>query len=295
MASRTLNFTDHRRALHTNRYVYAVVSRRSRGLSIGINLNPDKACNFACPYCQVDRTVPGGERRIDTALLGVELAEILSHVQDGTLWDRAPFDTTAPAMRVVRDVAIAGDGEPTACPQFSESIDVIAAVCRNAGLRFDGDREIRFNLLTNATLFHRSKVRLGLERFSAAGGEIWAKLDAGTQDYFELVDGTRLSLDRVVANITESARTRPLLIQSLFMRWDNVDPTDAECDAWAGRLAGILDAGGQIRMVQVYTLARRPADARASIVPTAVLERIADRARNLGLCVQLSPGVSQED
>ena len=100
MASRTLNFTDHRRALHTNRYVYAVVSRRSHGLSIGINLNPDKACNFACPYCQVDRTVPGGERRIDTALLGVELAEILSHVQDGTLWDRAPFDTTAPAMRV---------------------------------------------------------------------------------------------------------------------------------------------------------------------------------------------------
>ena len=48
--ARRLDFKDHRRELDANRYVYAVVSRRARGLSIGVNINPDKACNFACPY-----------------------------------------------------------------------------------------------------------------------------------------------------------------------------------------------------------------------------------------------------
>ena len=46
---RRLDFTDHRRDLGENRYVYAVVSRRAGGLSIGVNLNPDKVCNFDCP------------------------------------------------------------------------------------------------------------------------------------------------------------------------------------------------------------------------------------------------------
>ncbi len=49
---------DHRRTFRENLYVYAVVSRRSKGISIGINLNPDKICNFDCIYCQVDRKTP---------------------------------------------------------------------------------------------------------------------------------------------------------------------------------------------------------------------------------------------
>ena len=63
--ARRLDFKDHRRDLGENRYVYAVVSRRARGLSIGVNLNPDKVCNFDCPYCQVDRTTPGASPRIE--------------------------------------------------------------------------------------------------------------------------------------------------------------------------------------------------------------------------------------
>jgi hypothetical protein len=33
-----------------NRFVYAVVSARARGLSVGINMCPDKNCNFDCVY-----------------------------------------------------------------------------------------------------------------------------------------------------------------------------------------------------------------------------------------------------
>ena len=47
--------SDHARLFEHNRFVYPVLSRRSGGISIGVNLNPDKICNFDCIYCQVDR------------------------------------------------------------------------------------------------------------------------------------------------------------------------------------------------------------------------------------------------
>ena len=34
-----------------NRFVYAVISSRAHGLSLGVNLNPDKLCNYDCLYC----------------------------------------------------------------------------------------------------------------------------------------------------------------------------------------------------------------------------------------------------
>jgi hypothetical protein len=86
---RRLDFKDHRRDLDQNRYVYAVVSRRARGLSIGVNLNPDKVCNFDCPYCQVDRTTPGASPRIDVGVLASELEELLERAR-GDLWGQRP-------------------------------------------------------------------------------------------------------------------------------------------------------------------------------------------------------------
>ena len=46
---RQLNFHDHRRELGDNLYVYPVISRRAGGLSVGVNLNPDKVCNLTVP------------------------------------------------------------------------------------------------------------------------------------------------------------------------------------------------------------------------------------------------------
>ncbi|GIS62123.1 MAG: hypothetical protein CM1200mP2_43480 [Planctomycetaceae bacterium] len=55
----------HPRTFHDNRFVYPVLSRRSHGLSVGINLNPDKICNFDCIYCQVDRTSQAETRFVE--------------------------------------------------------------------------------------------------------------------------------------------------------------------------------------------------------------------------------------
>src|SRR6266699_4757227 len=82
---------DHRRTFEDNRYVYAVVSRRSKGVSIGINLNPDKVCNFDCVYCQVDRKTPPVVREVDETRLLEELDEMLDLVTMGRLFEHARF------------------------------------------------------------------------------------------------------------------------------------------------------------------------------------------------------------
>src|SRR5262245_2561604 len=79
---------DHRCTFEDNRYVYAVMSRRSKGLSIGINLNPDKLCNFDCVYCQVDRQTPPVVRDVDVPRLREELEDMLDCVQGGALFER---------------------------------------------------------------------------------------------------------------------------------------------------------------------------------------------------------------
>jgi pyruvate-formate lyase-activating enzyme len=279
---RRMNFQDHRRDLRDNRYVYAVVSRRVGGLSIGINLNPDKACNFDCPYCQVDRTVPGGDRAVDVAAMGQELDHLLRLISDGLLWQTPPFDTTAPALRHVGDISFAGDGEPTASAAFD------AAVKRVVELRADhGLAGVRLSLLTNATLFHRAGVRRGLARFWDHGGEVWAKLDAGTEAFLQIVDGTTLPFERVLRNLAWAASVQAIVIQSMFHAWCGRGPSEAEIAAWGGRLRAIIDGGGQIRQVQVYTVARAPSDPRVEALPLSDLERIANVARDVGLDVSV--------
>src|SRR5437762_13696496 len=96
MSTRRLNlFTLHDRVWRDNRYVYPVISRRSKGLSIGVNLNPEKVCNFDCIYCCVDRTVPPVIREVDWDVLGEELWHVLELVRTGELLQQPPFDTTS--------------------------------------------------------------------------------------------------------------------------------------------------------------------------------------------------------
>jgi wyosine [tRNA(Phe)-imidazoG37] synthetase (radical SAM superfamily) len=270
--ARRLDYKDHRRELDLNRYVYAVVSRRARGLSIGVNLNPDKACNFDCPYCQVDRTTPGGPRRVVVSDLAAELEDLLLRAA-ADLWTTPPFDTVTPELRRVADVAFAGDGEPTTPSEFPAA----ARAAREARDRLAPGIPLR--LLTNATLFHKERVLAALAEFD----ELWCKLDAGTEGYFHVVDGTRLPFRRILDNLLLVARERPIVIQSLFLALEGAGPDDDEVAAWVERLRGIVSRGGRIDHVQVYTVARAPSDPRCSPLDAVRLEAIAAAARAAGL------------
>ena len=280
METRTLSHEYHPRTLDENRYVYAVLSRRSGGVSIGINLNPDKICNFDCVYCQVDRRVPGRERRVDLEILRGELTDILLRARSGALFSQPPFSGVEKQLQNVTDIAFSGDGEPTTCPEFCEAVQLAIAAKKETGLS-----ELKLLLITNATMFHRPKVKRALTLLDENQGEIWAKLDAGTELYYHEVDVTRIPFQRILNNLLEAARRRPIVIQSLFMRLHEKPPHAAEIAAYCDRLRDIVSGGGEIRLVQVHTVARAPAQSYVTALSDKEVDDIAAQVRRIPLPV----------
>jgi hypothetical protein len=123
-------------------------------------------------------------------------------------------------------------------------------------------------------MFHRPHVMRGLATLDANNGEIWAKLEAGTEEYFKLIDRTPIPFLQILDNITAAARVRPLVIQSLFMRVAGEPPSAAELAAFCDRLIEIPAAGGQLKLVQVYTVARRPAESVVTPLADAEVDAI---------------------
>ena len=251
--------TDHARRFAANRFVYPVLSRRSGGISLGVNLNPDKVCNFDCIYCQVDRRSESETRFVELDQLLHELDDMLDLVVSGDIYHTEKFSQTPPKLRRLNDMAFSGDGEPTTFRNFDELIAACSEVKRRHGLE-----SVKMVLITNASMFHRPHVQRGLAILDANQGEIWAKLDAGTAEYFRLIDRTTIPFRQILDNIQAVARVRPLVIQSLFMRVNGEPPSPAECEAYCERLREIVAAGGQIKLVQIYTIARRPAESFVS-------------------------------
>jgi len=279
--SRVNLFTLHSRSWQANRYVYPVISRRSRGLSIGVNLNPDKVCNFDCIYCCVDRTVTPTVREVDLDVLRDELLHMLQLAASGEIWKQPPFDSTPPPLRRINDVAFSGDGEPTAFQKFGEACTLAADLLQQVGLP-----DVKIVVITNATLFHQLRVKRALEFLDERNGEIWAKLDAGTDAYYHLVERTSIPLKRVLDNVADAGRFRPIVIQSLFMNIQGAGPTDDEIAAYVERLRELVERGCQIKLVQVYTVARRTAEDYVAPLAPSSIDAIAARVQALGLTAE---------
>jgi wyosine [tRNA(Phe)-imidazoG37] synthetase (radical SAM superfamily) len=260
----------HERRWKNNRYVYAVVSRRSRGVSIGINLNPGKACNFDCVYCQVNRRIPPETRRVDLNGLSEELVLILEAEKDGSLYDDGPFNILTQAERGVRDIAFSGDGEPTTFRRFEEAVRIAAETRR----RFSLD-STKLVLITNAAYLDKPAVQKALEILDDNNGEIWAKLDAGTEEYFRRVNRSQTSFNRILKNILDAARIRPVVIQSLWFRLQGEGPPVKEVEAYCQRLNALLSAGGKLKYLQLYTIARDPSDPSVSPLSNDEMNQLA--------------------
>ena len=267
-------FASHPRSWRENLYVYPVISRRSGGLSIGVNLNPDKACNFDCIYCQVDRNVPPTVRKVDPDRLRAELDATLRAAVTGKLYHTPPFDRVPESNRAIRDIAFSGDGEPTTCPQFLDAVQIAADLRRTLGLDDAG-----IVLITDAAYLHKPNVREALAIMDANNGEIWAKLDAGTEDYYRTINRPNVPLQTVLDNILDVARVRPIVVQSLWMSVKETPPPDEEVDAFANRLRDITDQDGHIKLVQVYTTARQTAEAYVAPLDPDQLDAIATRIK----------------
>ena len=256
-----------------NRFVYTAISPRARGLSVGVNMNPDKRCNFNCVYCEVNRSEPSCESRLDVPVMTTELGRTLDLVKSGGLRERPCYRSAPAELLELRHVALSGDGEPTRCPNFAEAVEAVVHLRARGRFPF-----FKIVLITNASGLDRSEVGEGLRLFTPRD-EVWAKLEAGTQEYIDRVNRPDCPIERILANILFVARRRPVVIQSLFPSINGEAPPASEIEAYVQRLRELKEAGAEIPLVQIYSATRPTAHSECGHLPLRTLSAIAQRVR----------------
>jgi len=270
-------------------YVYPVVSRRAGGVSVGVNLNPNNACNWACVYCQVPDLVRGTAPEIDLVQLESELRAMLTAILHGDF-----MQTRVPeGARRLNDIALSGNGEPTSSRVFPKVIALIGQVMADFGLVGSNEREpAKLVLITNGTLADRPYVREGLKQMATLNGEVWFKLDSATAAGMRVINQTRITPEKQLARLAVAAALCPTWLQTCVFALDGHPPSTAEQEAYLALVRRILSEGMPVRGVLLYGLARpsmQPQAARLSALPAAWLEGFAERIRDAGLEAKVSP------
>jgi wyosine [tRNA(Phe)-imidazoG37] synthetase (radical SAM superfamily) len=274
MSAVPLTPSDHDRQSAGLTYVYPVVSRRAQGVSVGINLNPNNACNWRCVYCQVPGLTRGKGPRIDMALLAGELEGFLDLVlSPGWMERHAPE-----GARRLNDLALSGNGEPTSSPQFAEVVDLAAGLLERRGLA----GEVKLVLITNGSLVHLEPVQAGLRRMAEVRGEVWFKLDGASDEVLRRVNDCRTGIERQLRNLATAARLAPTWVQTLVCDFEGPTLDAAGRAAYARELRRLIDEGAPLRGVLLYGLARpshQPEAPRLDPLPRSWMESFADEIR----------------
>lgn len=276
-----LRIDDHARDSAGMTYVYPVISRRAGGVSLGINLNPNNACNWRCIYCQVPDLSRGGPPPIDLALLAQELGQMLDDILQGDFMARrVPADA-----RRLMDIAFSGNGEPTSAPEFSRAVTVVGQVLAQRQLQ----GTLPNRLITNGSLLGRKAVQEGVTKLAQLGGEVWFKLDRATPAGMAQVNSVSASPAVTLRRLRACAGLCPTWVQTCLFELDGRPPDAAEVDAYVELLTKAADV---IAGVHLYGLARpslQPEAPRLARVAEGWLEALAERLRARGLEVRLSP------
>jgi wyosine [tRNA(Phe)-imidazoG37] synthetase (radical SAM superfamily) len=256
-----------------NRFVYVAISARARGLSIGLNLNPDRLCNFNCVYCEVNREAPPAGYELDVDVMASELEKTLSLIHSGQIRRLARYGSLSSDLLRLRHVAFSGDGEPTLCAKFAEAVQEAVHVRARRVFPF-----FKLVLITNGSSLDLDPVQEALRYFTGED-EIWVKLDAGTQDYMARINRSKIPLDKVMENTWLIGRKRPIIIQSLFPLLNGWEPLPEEIDEYLQRLHELKDGGAMISLVQVYSATRPAAHPDCAHIPLQSLARICRRIK----------------
>ena len=258
-----------------NRFVYLTVSARARGLSIGVNMNPDQKCNFDCVYCEVHRDQAPRESRLDIDVMAAELKQTLEFVLAGRLRERPSYHAVPEELMQLRHVTLSGDGEPTFAPNFVEVVQAIVHVRATGGFPF-----FKLVLITNGAGLDQPHIQQGLKSFTQSD-EVWAKLDGGTEAYLKKVDRIDVPLEKILRNILSVAQHRPVVIQSLFPSINGEEPPSEEIEQFALRLKELKEAGAQIPLVQIYSATRPTPNSSCGHLPLKTLSRVALTVRQV--------------
>lgn len=244
-----LSTTEHSRDVAGLKYVYPVISRRAGGLSIGINFNTNNACNWHCIYCQVPDLQRGAAPMPDFNLLEQELGFFLDQVLHGDFYDR--FDVPE-HQRVIKDIAISGNGEPTSLPKFDNAVELIARIASKKGVFPDS----HFVLITNGSLIHQAKVQAGLKQLNNFKGEVWFKLDSATQQGRKKINQSLESNQTVIEHLKISSSLCRTKLQTCLLNYDHFPWTETEKGAYLDLLQKIKELC-VIEEVMLYSIARQ--------------------------------------
>jgi len=239
-----LTTTNHRSDIVGLKYVYPVISRRIGGLSIGINFNTNNACNWRCIYCQVPGLTIGTAPEMDFQLLENELRFFLEDVLNGDFYKRFQIDED---KRVIKDIAIAGNGEPTSLKDFPRAVELIGKIATDVGI-FPPSNYV---LITNGSLVHQAKVQAGLKILNAYGGEVWFKLDSATEEGRALINNAGQSCKASVENLMLSAKLCTTKLQTCLVDYDNQGLSGKERLAYLDVLGSIKKRGCSVQRVML--------------------------------------------
>ncbi len=262
-------------------YVYPVVSRRAEGVSVGVNLNPNNACNWRCIYCQVPDLKRGGPPPIDLDKLEEELRAMLTDIVQGEFMALHVPE----GMRRLNDVALSGNGEPTSALEFPAVVALIGRVLET----FDLSGKIKVVLITNGSLVHKAYVHDGLRTMAKLNGEVWFKFDRATRAGLRLVNGTGTDLEHHFQRLKVVAGLCPTWVQTCMFALDGEPPSGYEIEAYLKLLTRALDEVTPLEGVLLYGLARPSLQAEAprlSNLPPEWMVQLADHIRALGLAVR---------
>jgi len=280
-----LTVKDHNRNAAGLTYIYPVISRRSGGLSIGINFNTNNACNWRCVYCQVPNLSLGAAPELDFELLEIELTFFLQDVLHGDFYDRFEME---PELRVIKDIAISGNGEPTSVKDFAKAIELIVRVTEQAKIL----DPFQYVLITNGSLIHHVDVQDGLKLFNQYNGQVWFKLDSATDEGRDLTNHSALSLQKHTENLLISARLCSTWVQTCMLQIESgqglVNATEQEA-----YLALLQQVSQKVSLqgVMLYSLARESLQPEANMIASVTEQQLNDfalRIRQLGLTVKVS-------
>lgn len=273
-----LTFTDHSRKFNDLTYIYPVLSRRSQGVSLGINLNVNNACNWRCIYCQVENLVRGKPENIDLKKLELELDYMLNKIVNEDFIKIVEPE----ALQRFNDISISGNGESTLSKQFLKVVEIIAKLRQKYNL----ENKVKTILITNGSEIERKDILLALQTLNLNNGEIWFKVDCISEIAMQRINQVNLSLESVIKRLRLAADICKTYIQTCLFKTNIEDPDKNEIELYLDFLSQVKN---NIAGVLLYSIARPPALIEGqglSKVSEQYLENIALRIAKMGINVK---------
>ncbi len=273
-----LTITNHDRNIFQGKYIYPVVSRRAGGLSLGINLNTNNACNWQCIYCEVPNLVRGKPESIDLEVLESELDYWLDQILNKDFLSQYTKSKTE-----FKDIAFSGNGEPTASKQFKDVINILIKKI----YEYKIDKKIIIRLITNGSYITNPAIQESLSLISNFNREIWFKIDRMNKDDIQTVNQVYLSLTTIKKNLEAALKNSPTVIQTCLFRLNDKLPSLESLDAYINFLKLYEN---KIKGIHLYSLARlseQPSQKVLTRLTKSELEVIASRIKSLNIPIQI--------